>query len=165
MVRFNLINPKLLTDEHLRAEKPELLMLRHFILKHPEGYIPKEYTLNKGHMSFFRDKLDLVEARMRLIYYAVLQRSPNYNEYNNPISTDRRTPDYVAYNHLQGIYEGYLAKYNINNTHFSINIERIIDRLRNPKRKTNNWHYFGSKIEDIEHFIETIYKPNQNIYI
>ncbi len=66
MVRINLLNPKSLADQHLIAEYDEILMLFGYVKRYPvikEGSIPKKYTLNKGHMLFFKDKLLYLKNR------------------------------------------------------------------------------------------------------
>ncbi|MBU3923323.1 MAG: pyrimidine dimer DNA glycosylase/endonuclease V, partial [Nanoarchaeota archaeon] len=58
MVRINLINPSKLTDQHLIAEYNEILMLIGHIKKFPNIYSqPKTYTLGKGHINFFKNKI------------------------------------------------------------------------------------------------------------
>jgi len=70
MVRVNLIHPKKLADQHLIAEYNEILMLLGYVERYPEikivkgkSEIPEEYTLNTGHMRFFKDKLRYLEKR------------------------------------------------------------------------------------------------------
>ncbi len=70
MVRINIINPKYLTDQHLIAEYDEMLMLLGYVkryLKIKDGSIPERYTLGKGHMLFFKDKLRYIQKRHELI--------------------------------------------------------------------------------------------------
>jgi deoxyribonuclease (pyrimidine dimer) len=66
MVRVNLINPRLLADQHLIAEYDEILMLLGYVRKYPDlakDKTPKDYTLGKGHIIFFKDKLYYVRRR------------------------------------------------------------------------------------------------------
>lgn len=74
MVRINIINPKCLTDQHLIAEYDEMLMLLGYVERYPEikiikgkSEIPERYTLNKGHMKFFKDKLKYLRDRHKLL--------------------------------------------------------------------------------------------------
>ncbi len=68
MVRINLIHPKKLADQHLVAEYTEILMLLGHVRKFPHlKDIPKEYTLGKGHIKFFKDKLKYLKKRHELI--------------------------------------------------------------------------------------------------
>ena len=63
MTRINLINPEELTDQHLIAEYREIFMVggslkRTLMSKngYQESRVPKQYTLNKGHVYFFYNK-------------------------------------------------------------------------------------------------------------
>jgi deoxyribonuclease (pyrimidine dimer) len=74
MVRINIINPKYLTDQHLIAEYDEMLMLLSYVERYPHikmikgvSEIPERYTLNKGHMKFFKDKLKYLKNRHELL--------------------------------------------------------------------------------------------------
>jgi len=77
MTRINIIDPKELADQHLVAEYREIFMVGSALqrsLKSPKWNetketLPKDYTLNKGHIKFFFNKgeylhdryLDLIE--------------------------------------------------------------------------------------------------------
>ncbi|MBT3404604.1 endonuclease V [archaeon] len=68
MVRINLVNPKKLSDQHLIAEYNEILMLIGHIKKFPKiNNPPKNYTLGKGHINFFKNKTKYLKARHELI--------------------------------------------------------------------------------------------------
>ena len=70
MVRVNLIDPACLADQHLIAEYNEILMLLGYVKKHPAvrpGEIPSRYTLGKGHIKFFKDKLLYLKRRHGLL--------------------------------------------------------------------------------------------------
>ena len=63
MTRINTIDVKLLTDQHLMAEYRELPMVNASLRRSKASKkglrineLPKQYTLNKGHVSFFYDK-------------------------------------------------------------------------------------------------------------
>ncbi len=64
MTRINLVDPSELTDQHLVAEYREIFMVgsslqRSLKSKNWEktlANLPKKYTLNKGHVTFFYDK-------------------------------------------------------------------------------------------------------------
>ena len=60
MTRINLVNPSELTDQHLIAEYREIFMVGGSLnrtLNSKVGYredrVPKQYTLNTGHVYFF----------------------------------------------------------------------------------------------------------------
>lgn len=76
MVRVNLIHPKKLADQHLIAEYNEILMLLGYVSKYPEKKaIPSEYTLGKGHIRFFKDKLVYLVDRHELIKQEMHKRN------------------------------------------------------------------------------------------
>ena len=62
-MRCNIILPAFLTDQHLIAERRELRMILPLLEKRSVtrnsvvGKIPKNYTLGKGHVKFFTNKL------------------------------------------------------------------------------------------------------------
>lgn len=68
MVRINLLDPTCLTDQHLIAEYDEMLMLVRYVERYPEPVgVPERFTLNKGHMKFFKNKLLYLQARHELL--------------------------------------------------------------------------------------------------
>jgi len=140
MVRFNLVDPKKLTDEHLRAEHVELIMLLDFINKYPNGTIPETYRMGTGHISFFRNKPITVSWRLVEVDCEMAVRNMNVNLIPLPILENDPHSEWIA-----------------DHKDIKINAERIIDRLRYPKKKKNPWHYYGSKISNIEEFIQTQY--------
>ncbi len=64
MTRINLLNPSQLSDQHLIAEYREIFMVGSALqrsLKSPnwkktKDTLPREFTLNKGHVKFFYNK-------------------------------------------------------------------------------------------------------------
>ena len=71
MTRINLINPEELTDQHLIAEYREIFMVGGSLkrtLKSKNGYqesrVPKQYTLNKGHVYFLHLKYQEREPKL-----------------------------------------------------------------------------------------------------
>jgi len=136
MVRVNLLPPNSLTNEHLFAERVEILMLLSFIDKHPKGNIPDKYCLGKGHMSFFRDKKDYLIDRYCRLMVEIKQRQGKQLIYNTS-----KIP----------LWHPSMEEININK-------ERIIERLRQPKKKRNKWHYYNFTINNIEEFINEKYQ-------
>ena len=68
MVRVNLIEPIQLADQHLIAEYNEILMLIGYVKKYPKKEnIPENYLLGKGHILFFKDKLNYLKKRHEII--------------------------------------------------------------------------------------------------
>lgn len=134
MVRINTIHPKLLTDEHLYAENVESQMILSFINKYPKGFIPDSYRLGEGHISYFRDKKNIILNRKEVIQQEMDRRKTNNSiQYITLIWTPSKKDK-------------------------QINIQRIIDRLRNPIKKKTPWHYCGKVIIDIESFINEMYR-------
>lgn len=75
MVRVNLIAPKYLADQHLVAEYDEILMLLGYVRKYPAiKDIPEKYTLGKGHIKFFKDKLLYLKKRHDRLIEEMLKR-------------------------------------------------------------------------------------------
>lgn len=76
MVRINLITPKNLADQHLIAEYNEILMLIGHIKKFPKiKTITKDYTLGKGHLNFFKNKIKYLKERHELIKKEMKKRN------------------------------------------------------------------------------------------
>ena len=70
MTRINLIEPSELTDQHLIAEYREIFMVggslkRTLVSKngYQESKVPKQYTLNSGHVYFFYNKGQYLDKR------------------------------------------------------------------------------------------------------
>jgi deoxyribonuclease (pyrimidine dimer) len=87
MVRVNLLNPKCLADQHLIAEYNEILMLLGYIKRYPEiklikgkSEIPTRYTLNNGHIKFFKDKIIYLKKRHELLKKEMKKRGFNPNK-------------------------------------------------------------------------------------
>ena len=74
MTRINIISPSELTDQHLIAEYREIFMVagslkRTLISKNGfvESKVPKNFTLNNGHVYFFYNKGKYLYKRYNLI--------------------------------------------------------------------------------------------------
>lgn len=81
MVRINLIAPKKLADQHLIAEYNEILMLIGHIKKFPKiNQSPKEYTLGKGHINFFKNKIEYLKDRHEIIKKEMRERGFKTNK-------------------------------------------------------------------------------------
>jgi len=88
MTRINLVNVNELTDQHLIAEYREITMVPAALkrtLNSRNGLdldkIPIDFTLNKGHVTFFYNKGKYLFNRYRLLVYEMEQRGfqPNKN--------------------------------------------------------------------------------------
>lgn len=123
MTRINLIDPSLLTDQHLMAEYRELPMVHAALRRSLKTLsaesilkrIPSEYTLNKGHVLFHYDKGYFLKRRYELLQAELRKREFNIDENRGPglIETDERfMRDYVPTKEA-----------------ISINVERIKQRI------------------------------------
>ena len=86
MTRINLISPKELTDQHLIAEYREITMVPAALKRTINSkaglqlnQIPKEFTLNKGHVKFFYNKGLYLQKRYNQLIKEMKKRgfSPN----------------------------------------------------------------------------------------
>jgi len=83
MTRINCIPVLELTDKHLIAEYRELPRVFRLARKAPNA--PKEYTMGKGHVLFFYDKLEYLLKRQRKIIEECKKRGFKI-KYDNPVS-------------------------------------------------------------------------------
>lgn len=88
MTRINLIDPSLLTDQHLFAEFREIKMvpkslarsLRTKSINEIYRSIPGQFTLNAGHVKFFFDKGSYLRDRYEQIKIELRRRDVNFDE-------------------------------------------------------------------------------------
>jgi deoxyribonuclease (pyrimidine dimer) len=81
MVRINLVHPKKLSDQHLIAEYNEILMLFGYVKKYPSAEnIPHDYSLGKGHIKFFKNKLIYLKKRHEIIKKEMKKRNFETNK-------------------------------------------------------------------------------------
>lgn len=81
MTRINCIPPSELTNKHLVAEYRELpRIFRLARSPYPKEPWPKTYTLGKGHVKFFYDKLAYLEQRFYQLVEEMISRGykPNF---------------------------------------------------------------------------------------
>ena len=85
MTTINLVDPSELSDQHLVAEYREIFMVgsslqRSLKSKNWEktlANIPKKYTLNKGHVTFFYNKGKYLYKRYKLLIKEMKNRGMN----------------------------------------------------------------------------------------
>ena len=86
MTRINAgIPPKELTDKHLIAEHREIKRIPNNVFKgkyNPDG-IPEKFTLGKGHVKFFYNKLGYLYLRYIELYDECLLRGFNVQFYGS----------------------------------------------------------------------------------
>ncbi len=85
MTRINLIRPKELSDQHLVAEYREIFMVGSSLQRSMKSLkwnntkesLPKEFTLNTGHVKFFYNKGKYLYKRYNLIIKEMKSRGFN----------------------------------------------------------------------------------------
>lgn len=113
MTRLNLVPPSELMDQHLFAEFREIKMvpkalrrsLQAAIKRVTPDYavaivlskIPAEYTLNKGHVSFFYNKGVYLTERYEALKTELIARDFNFNQ-DSPLDPDNMF-GFVEFNH------------------------------------------------------------------
>lgn len=106
MTRVNIVPPQDLMDQHLMAEFREIRhvgpslqrTLKSKTGKHFKNKISKEYTLNKGHVTFFYDKGQYLFNRFTAIKEELIKRGFNINretEFNLYLFPDDCLNDYI----------------------------------------------------------------------
>ena len=140
MTRINSAIPvENLTDEHLLAEHREIKRLpwclENAIKSGSIKNIPEKFTLGKGHVLFFLDKMEFVQMRYMDIYRECENRgfSPRSYEYN--FIMPLKFVDFYNY-YTPTSEERYLL------------IERITERIMNSPKKC--FHYYGKAISKEE---------------
>ena len=140
MTRINVIDPKLLTDQHAAAEYRELPMVNASLkrtINSKRGLdvnkIPPRYTLNTGHVTFHYDKgLYLFNRYQSLIDEL---RNRGYN-----IQPSERSVDWSVFHYRSGLYEDWTPDQDAIN----INVERIVERIN---AKPTWYRYYGKPID------------------
>jgi deoxyribonuclease (pyrimidine dimer) len=88
MTRINLVPPAELTDQHLFAEFREMKMVpmslrRSLAARGLQGVlsmVPREYTLGKGHVSFFYDKGAYMQERYARVRAELSRRGVRFDQ-------------------------------------------------------------------------------------
>lgn len=127
MTRINLgIPPKELTNKHLIAEHRELKRIPNVVAKGRFNLksVPAEFSLGKGHVSFFYDKLGYLKERYVDLYNECIARGFNVQNYLKS---------------WDGVPRELMNDYTPTQKDIDIIRERIADRLANPiaKQKKN----------------------------
>lgn len=132
MTRINVVPPRELHDKHLMAEYRELPRVFGLARVCPEA--PEQYTLGKGHVVFFYDKLQYLVERFNSILAEIDRRgfNANYRE----LRTQHCPPE------LFGNYEPTPESLVINRARIA---ERL-NQMENPPRAgvistTNDGHH------------------------
>lgn len=127
MTRINVsIPPKELTNKHLIAEHRELKRIPNVVAKGRCNLknIPQKFTLGKGHVSFFYDKLGYLKERYVSLYDECIARGFNVQNY---LTSWDGVPSELMNGYTPTEEDGRIIR------------ERIAERLANPiaKQKKN----------------------------
>lgn len=127
MTRINIgVPPRELTNKHLIAEHREIKRIPNVISKGKYNLkgVPSQFTLGKGHVSFFYDKLGYLKERYVSLYNECITRGFNVQNYEDC---------------WDGVPDELMNNYVPTERDILIITERIADRLANPiaKQKKN----------------------------
>ena len=123
MTRINLLKPKHLLDQHLLAEHRELpRVLPLAAAAYTAGrkvQIPPKYTLGKGHVTFFYDKLPFLVVR----HYALTQEciSRGFKVQPEPLT-------------LLALPNGPMTVWEPDADDVEVNLARLREKVRSPPR-------------------------------
>lgn len=144
-MRCNLIFPWFLTDQHLMAERRELRMIPPLLKKridsgkHTTLDIPPRFTLGKGHMLFWLDKMLYLSKRHAALTEEMLRRGFN---------PDQNLTFDICYATLSGMlndWEPQPEDYDI-----------IVTRIRERVMEKLGWYRYCGKPFD-EKWVESTY--------
>lgn len=138
MTRINsAIAMQCLTDEHLLAEHREIkrmpYCLRQSIQSGSIRKVPNTFTLGKGHITFFLDKMKFIYNRYIEIHRAVLSRGFDVQSYAS---------------NWDGIQKEYWNDYTPTQQEYELLTERIRQRIMESNKQT--WHYFGRPLTKLQ---------------
>lgn len=147
MARVNVgVDPKYLSDAHLIAESVEITMITGQLKKQKKmSKVPDKFSLAKGHMNFFKDKLLYLKRRLNAVNNEMRRRGFNpgtkidLNLFKGSLLNDW-TPSYT---------DTMLVR------------ERIVDRLKKPL-KLKNHRYRRNNITNIDEFANKLLKSEVN---
>lgn len=123
MTRINVgIPPKQLTNKHLIAEHREIKRIPNVVVKGRYNLksVPSYFTLGKGHVSFFYDKMTYLKKRYESLYEECRTRGFNVQNYVDC---------------WDGVPSELMNDYTPTEQDIRIISERIADRLANPLAK------------------------------
>ena len=138
MTRINIgVNVKCLTDEHLLAEHREIKRIPYCLDKAIKSgsinKIPDKFTLGKGHVLFFLDKMKYTLKRYVEIYDEAIRRGFDVQCYKD---------------NWKDVGNEYMNAYEANDLYRNAVIKRITERINYSRKKS--WHYYGKSINKAE---------------
>ncbi len=146
MARVNCgISPLYLSDQHLIAESVEITMITGALKKDKwfiKGKVPDKFCLGKGHINFFKPKILYLKDRLTEVNEEMKRRGFNPGTRINLLEVE----------FPQGRIFG-KAYWDPSIEDSNLVRERIIERLKNPKKAKPGFHkYYKRPIEDMEEF-------------
>lgn len=149
MTRINLVKPQDLADQHLFAEWREIKMvpaalrrsLKTKSINETIANIPKRYTLNTGHVTFFYNKMLFLYDRYALLTQELEDRGYNLRTHNPHSIFFWDIPDEFK----KDIWEADVAE-------IKVNIQRILLRIN---EKVEWYKHLGEPV--MPGYFETIY--------
>lgn len=147
MTRINAdLNPTILADQHLLAEYNEFGMFYSSLRRSINSLggiksIPPKFTLNKGHVSFFYNKLSFMESRYERLKEELKLRGVNLDP-DRVISKQNEFPKYLYNDWKSDSLDRTIIK------------DRIKLRLR---QKPNFYRYYRHNI-NVDEFIGRFYE-------
>ncbi len=148
MTRINLIDPYLLSDQHLFAEYREITRIPSAVLESLKNgslisqitsKVPDSFRLGEGHVCFFYDKLKYCHLRyIRLFGELQNRRFALNDEYYQSHLNDL---EYLSR------YTDLYKDYRPSNRDIDIIIERLVEKL---EKKLSWYRYYGKSINKQE---------------
>lgn len=133
MTRVNLVDPDILTDQHIVAERLELTWVLKSAQRSLNGirglYVHPKFVLGTGHVSFFHDKLKYIKDRFYDITYEMKHRGMVTN---HPWPDDSWVPYHMWKSYTPSEDDLYIIK------------QRIFERLM---MKPAWYRYYGKPLD------------------
>ena len=147
MARVNVgVNPKFLSDQHLIAEAVEITMIVNGLRANNwtiKSQVPAEFTLNTGHINFFKPKLLYLQRRLLDLNAEIVRRG---FDAGNTIDL----PDLPQ-------VKRFCRDWTPSTRDTKIVRKRIVERLTAPLKATSGFHkYMGKPITDMHQFCNTL---------
>lgn len=147
MARVNVgVNPKFLSDQHLIAEAVEITMIVNGLRANNwtiKSQVPLEFTLNTGHINFFKPKLLYLQRRLLDLNTEIVRRefkAGNTIDLPNLPQVKRFCHDWAPSTRDTKIVR-----------------TRIVERLTAPLKAKSSFHkYMGKPITDMHQFCNAL---------
>lgn len=166
MTRVNVVDPLLLTDQHLHAECREINHVFSYVERY---YTPKkvfniaaDYTLNTGHVQFFADKLKFIYNRKLRLEQERFMRNVIRGKYGVGKDVDATWDDSFDAELWQQRYDAFPQ--HLKNDYIPtanaihVNVERIVERIMD---KPTWYRYLGKcNVLVTPEDIQTVYNKN-----